>query len=323
MTDTRTFRIVDEDGDYYETTGDPMDALNAAYRERAHLTALLASQYPSHIGHTDPASPNWAVLTVELPTGQACWHIAPADMDLFAHVQPTPRYARGWDGHSTEEKYRRIDQLVADLHPEAGLDELKRQQDERDGDVRPDAFDLDCEELVEIFADFIGEWDRSHEVITVGLPDHLPQLRIPHLRRTVVALQRLGRERDAALKARDGNVRAVVEAVWLTEDDGGKLGVWRDPGNARQQIIQDWGAETPGDYEWVNDTDSTHEMLLCNGETTGVTLWMALVADAALDARDAKAPTHCICGCELGKSCACEDVDHEPAARDAKGGEQR
>ena len=33
-------------------------------------------------------------------------------------------------------------------------------------DRAADAADLDCEELVEIFADFIGQWDRSHEVIT-------------------------------------------------------------------------------------------------------------------------------------------------------------
>ena len=104
----------------------PAAALDAAYRERAHLLALLAAWQPAHIGHTDPAASDWAVLTVELPTGQACWHIAPADMDLFAHVQPKPRHARGWDGHSTEEKYARVRQLVAELHPEAGLDELKR-----------------------------------------------------------------------------------------------------------------------------------------------------------------------------------------------------
>lgn len=88
-----------------------------------------------------------------------------------------------------------------------------------DGDVRADAFDLDVEELVEIFADFIGQWDRSHEVITVGLPDHLPQLRIPHLRRAVVALQRLGRERGAALEATDGDARAV--AAFLASDQLG------------------------------------------------------------------------------------------------------
>jgi hypothetical protein len=43
----------------------------------------------------------------------------------------------------------------------------------------------------------------------------------------------------------------------------------------------------------------------------------------ALEARETKVPTRCTCGCELGKPCACEDVDHEPAAHDAKAGEQR
>ena len=125
-TDTRTFRVVDEDGDYYEITGDPMDALNAAYRERAHLVALLAAVYPSHIGANDPATPDWAVLTIELPTGQASWHIANADMDLFRHVQPTPRYARGWDGHTTDEKYARIRHLTAQTH-----EAVKREREAR------------------------------------------------------------------------------------------------------------------------------------------------------------------------------------------------
>lgn len=189
------------------------DALNSAYRERAHLVALLAAVYPAHIGRTDPNAPDWAVITLQLPTGQAAWHIASDDEDLFQHVEQEPENAIPWDGHSTEEKYRRIDKLTAML-AEAGepdpdvmavpRSEIERvEQDVRDGDVRADAFDLDVEELVEIFADFMGQWDRSHEVITVGLPDHLPQLRIPHLRRAVVALQRLGRERDAALEARD------------------------------------------------------------------------------------------------------------------------
>lgn len=116
MSDTRTFRIVDEDGDYYEVTGDPMDALNAAYRERAHLLALLAAQYPSHIGRTDPAAPDWAVVTVELPTGRACWHISADDEDLFQHVDQEPARAIAWDGHSTGEKYRRIDELTQHVY---------------------------------------------------------------------------------------------------------------------------------------------------------------------------------------------------------------
>ena len=94
---------------------------DGAYRERAHLVALLAAQYPSHIGHTDPSAPDWAVVTVELPTGQACWHVAPADMDLFGHVEPTPRYARGWDGHTTDEKYERIAALVRTVVKTSGV----------------------------------------------------------------------------------------------------------------------------------------------------------------------------------------------------------
>ena len=108
--------------------------LNVAYRERAHLVALLATWYPSHIGHNDPNAPDWAVVTVELPTGQACWHIAPADMDLFAHVGPTPHDARGWDGHSTEEKYRRIDELAASVAAAKGT--LQIMSPERKGSAR-------------------------------------------------------------------------------------------------------------------------------------------------------------------------------------------
>jgi hypothetical protein len=92
-------------------------ALNAAYRERAHLVALLAAQYPSHVGHNDPTAPEWAVVTVEAPGGQLCWHISPDDMDLFEHVQQTNRICRGWDGHTTEEKYQRIRDLTAVVQP--------------------------------------------------------------------------------------------------------------------------------------------------------------------------------------------------------------
>lgn len=132
-------------------------ALNAAYRERAHLVALLARQYPSHIGHTDPFAPDWAVLTVELPTGQACWHIAPTDMDLVQHVQPTPHYARGWDGHDTDEKYRRIGQLVAELHPEAGLDELRAARQAADDDTRA------VRALTQAASRMLGMWAEAND----------------------------------------------------------------------------------------------------------------------------------------------------------------
>lgn len=87
------------------------NALNDAYRERAQLVALLAAIYPSTWG-IDPDWTDWHVVYVQLPTGQASWHISPADRDLFAHVLGP---AGDWDGHTTEEKYERIRALVEQL----------------------------------------------------------------------------------------------------------------------------------------------------------------------------------------------------------------
>ena len=88
------------------------DALRAVYRERAHLLAFIASLFPSHIGYTDPSEPDWAVLIIETPAGQLSWHIAPDDLELFTHVSTTSSMCRSWDGHSTDEKYRRVRALT-------------------------------------------------------------------------------------------------------------------------------------------------------------------------------------------------------------------
>lgn len=81
------------------------------YRERAYLVAHLAAVYPSHIG-TDPAEPDWPVVYVEAGAGQLSWHISAADLPLFAHV---PRGEAGWDGHTTAQKYGRLDNLTRTL----------------------------------------------------------------------------------------------------------------------------------------------------------------------------------------------------------------
>jgi hypothetical protein len=82
------------------------------YRERAHLVALLAALYPSSIG-TDPAEPDWPVVYITLPTGQVSWHFSPDDQDLLFGV-PRDDNTR-WDGHTTDEKYRRIADHAARL----------------------------------------------------------------------------------------------------------------------------------------------------------------------------------------------------------------
>jgi hypothetical protein len=84
----------------------PAPELAAVYRERARLVAFLAACYQSEFW-TDTSSPGWPVVAVETPTGQMSWHIAGRDMDLFEHVTLRSDEDR-YDGHTTEEKYRRL-----------------------------------------------------------------------------------------------------------------------------------------------------------------------------------------------------------------------
>lgn len=87
----------------------------ALYSERAHLVALLTTVYPSRLAYSDPATPEWAVVTVLGPFGLMCWHIAPGDLWLFGHLgafagdAPPP-----YDGHTTPEKYERLELTVAE-----------------------------------------------------------------------------------------------------------------------------------------------------------------------------------------------------------------
>jgi hypothetical protein len=87
------------------------ETAEALYRERAHLVAHLAALYPSCIGPADDVDePGWAIVYISGPAGQMTWHIAPRDLDLFGHVHVG---AGEWDGHTTAEKYRRLDTLSA------------------------------------------------------------------------------------------------------------------------------------------------------------------------------------------------------------------
>lgn len=59
----------------------------------------------------DPKEPEWPVAFIDLPTGQVSWHL--------------PQYDGEWDGHGTEEKYRRCAQYVTELRTlSAGLTAL-------------------------------------------------------------------------------------------------------------------------------------------------------------------------------------------------------
>ena len=87
------------------------EASDSAYRERNQVVAALAKQFPSVVTKTDipgwdPAWHNCVYIT--LPTGQASWHFHDNDSDLFRDI---PRGEMKWDGHTTPEKYERLDKL--------------------------------------------------------------------------------------------------------------------------------------------------------------------------------------------------------------------
>lgn len=82
------------------------------YRERAHLASLVSRMYPSEWCEDLDNGESWKILYVHTPEGQVSWHIAEIDWDLFDHVEKSSYAASEiWDGHDTDEKYRRIGML--------------------------------------------------------------------------------------------------------------------------------------------------------------------------------------------------------------------
>lgn len=77
---------------------------NYEIRNRIIYEALAAAAqcgYP-HGFRIDAADPEWPVAFIQLPTGQVSWHM--------------PQFPQEWDGHSTEEKYRRIVEFRSQIH---------------------------------------------------------------------------------------------------------------------------------------------------------------------------------------------------------------
>lgn len=92
---------------------------DGAYRERAHLVALLAAMTGDAVmaPALDVPEPGWWIVYLTIGGRQASWHISPQDAVLFAHVEHVDvQDARAiWDGHSTEEKYAAIAAHTAEL----------------------------------------------------------------------------------------------------------------------------------------------------------------------------------------------------------------
>lgn len=111
--------------------------------ERNKLVALLATIFPSrrHRTEIEGWGDDWhGCITLDTPEGQISFHYRDEQAGLFMHV---PLAAVEWDGHDTEEKWRRVDRLIASrpgwaLHPQ-GLHAMGRFIDRliQDGYIKP------------------------------------------------------------------------------------------------------------------------------------------------------------------------------------------
>lgn len=93
---------MEKDAEFYKRREDE------AYQERNKVVAALSKLFPA--GRTKTDIPGWdpewhGAVYIDLPTGQVSWHFHDRDAGLFDHLPP---YAGVWDGHDTEEKYRRL-----------------------------------------------------------------------------------------------------------------------------------------------------------------------------------------------------------------------
>ena len=84
--------------------------LNQVYNERDRLVALISSIYPSHLAIDEGSEEGFKyVVYIQTPEGQLSWHIADEELVLFGHLKVKDN---DWDGHTTEEKYDRIQHLI-------------------------------------------------------------------------------------------------------------------------------------------------------------------------------------------------------------------
>lgn len=86
------------------------EAKDSAYKERDSLVACLSKLWPSHLCRHPDEDTEWEkdwrwIVCVHSPEGQLTWHIHDSELAAFGHLSESENH---WDGHNTEEKYKRI-----------------------------------------------------------------------------------------------------------------------------------------------------------------------------------------------------------------------
>lgn len=82
------------------------------YSERAHLLALLAEHYAADIYQDPDEEQGFSnVLALKINDRWLTWHISDSDLHLFPSINRSSTSL--WDGHTTEEKYQHIADIVS------------------------------------------------------------------------------------------------------------------------------------------------------------------------------------------------------------------
>ena len=87
-----------------------------AYHERNRLVCALSKLWPAHLARHPDDDLSWDdqwrwIVCVHSPVGQLTWHIHDRERQWFDHL---PVRSDDWDGHSTAQKYERLERLKVD-----------------------------------------------------------------------------------------------------------------------------------------------------------------------------------------------------------------
>lgn len=86
---------------------------DTAYSERNKLVAALSKLFPASLERHPKDDRSWEddwrwIVMMDLPSGQVSWHVHDSELPNFNHLHREAENYHSWDGHTTEEKYRRL-----------------------------------------------------------------------------------------------------------------------------------------------------------------------------------------------------------------------
>jgi len=98
------------------TASEAIQAKDGAYSERNKLVAALSKLLPASLERHPEEDKDWEddwrwIVFIDAPTGQLSWHVHDSELPMLDHLERGT--GRSWDGHTTDEKYERLEALRA------------------------------------------------------------------------------------------------------------------------------------------------------------------------------------------------------------------